>query len=296
MQVRRQSGRQPRGGQSSRGPIASVVIPCLNAGNSLATVLLALADQSIASEIEVIVVDNGSSDQSREIARRHGAQVLTCQKLGIAPARNTGLAASAGGLLLSLDADCVPADDRWAERHVLALRESPTGVLGTAGQTVPSFDGDRWSQRTDVTPHPAWGIDGELLYAVGGNACFHAQELQRLGGFPSFGVDDAALGQVARSAGYGFAWVPDARVMHRNPHGWWGYARQMAKVGRYSGGLAGRPESLRQFYLREMRRLASSGKLLMKGEVFEAAAVATKAIAQTAGAQYVWLSSKDGGQ
>ena len=95
----------------------SVVIPVLNDAALLARCLDALQAGSRRPD-EVVVVDNGSSDDSAAVARGRGARVVVEPRLGIAPASAAGFDAATGDLIARIDADCVPGSD-WL-RHVEA--------------------------------------------------------------------------------------------------------------------------------------------------------------------------------
>src|SRR5438128_127479 len=95
---------------------ASVIVPVRNGGPVLGACLAALVGQEWAPEqYEVIVVDDGSTDASAEIAQAAGARVISQANRGRAAARNVGAFAARGEILLFTDADCVPAAD-WVRR------------------------------------------------------------------------------------------------------------------------------------------------------------------------------------
>jgi len=213
------------------------VIPCFNNATTVANTLEGVNRLRGREAIEVIVVDNGSTDGSPAVARQFdGVTVLHCEARGVGHARTYGLARARAGSLLSLDADCVPASD-WADLLLSALESARPEVIGVGGRTVPRPNPDRWSQRAEITPHPAFGADGVPLYVVAGNACYRARAVAELGGFPPFGADDAALGVLARRDGLEFAFAPAAVVEHCNAVGPAGYIRQVSKIGRYTGEL-----------------------------------------------------------
>jgi glycosyltransferase involved in cell wall biosynthesis len=91
----------------SEAPELSIVMPCLNEAETLATCIgkaqRALAQHGI--EGEVIVADNGSSDGSREIAARLGARVVPVGERGYGAALQGGIAAARGRYVLMGDAD-----------------------------------------------------------------------------------------------------------------------------------------------------------------------------------------------
>lgn len=104
----------------------SVVIPVRNDGEHLRQCLGALARQTV-SPLEVIIVDNASTDDSADVARAHGARVVTEPSIGIPAAAATGYDAALGSVIARLDADSVPADD-WVEQVRKALDRRPHAV------------------------------------------------------------------------------------------------------------------------------------------------------------------------
>lgn len=218
------------------------MIPCFNAAATLRDTLCAVDRLEGRSELDVIVVDNGSTDGSAAVAAAFdGVTVEHCRRRGVGHARNRGLELARTPVMLTLDADCVPRSD-WAMLLCTALDRAPADVVAVAGRTLPRPHSDRWSQRWEITPHPGVGCAGALLYAVAGNACYRTEMVAGLGGFPPFGADDAAFGVLARRTGLRFASEPTAVVEHANPTGARGYLHQMLKIGRYTGQLE--PESI----------------------------------------------------
>lgn len=112
----------------------SVVICSLNGAKGLQRCLRALADQTISSRIEVIVVDDGSTDATSDVARAHGAKVVRHPvNRGIAAARNSGISAASAPIVGFLDDDCEP-EAQWAEKLLIGYT---AGVAGTGGPIVP---------------------------------------------------------------------------------------------------------------------------------------------------------------
>jgi glycosyltransferase involved in cell wall biosynthesis len=85
--------------------LISVIIPCYNQGHFLAEAIGSALDQSYAN-LEIIVVDDGSTDDTAEVAGRYSqVQCIKQENRGLAEARNRGLEASRGEYLVFLDAD-----------------------------------------------------------------------------------------------------------------------------------------------------------------------------------------------
>src|SRR5512137_682379 len=90
----------------------SVIIPAKDAANTLGECLEALLHQEslqLEQDYEVIVVDDGSSDNTVEIAEQHAVRVIHQTHAGPAAARNAGVRHAKGTLLAFTDADCVPS-------------------------------------------------------------------------------------------------------------------------------------------------------------------------------------------
>jgi glycosyltransferase involved in cell wall biosynthesis len=103
----------------------SVIIPTLNRADRLVTALDSVYAQSVSPH-EVIVVDDGSTDATRERVSRYYTNVryLFQQNKGVSSARNTGISAATGDWIALLD-----SDDRWEpcklERQQQAIRANP---------------------------------------------------------------------------------------------------------------------------------------------------------------------------
>ncbi|MEI6085158.1 MAG: glycosyltransferase family 2 protein [Verrucomicrobiota bacterium] len=114
----------------NRNPSLSVVIPVYNGGRDLERCLAAVLSQTYGGDnYEVIVVDNGSTDDSVAIARRHPqVTLLTESERGPYAARNRGIAAARGAVIAFTDPDCIPNRD-WIEQLVAAMKDPVVGIV-----------------------------------------------------------------------------------------------------------------------------------------------------------------------
>ncbi|MFO1095509.1 MAG: glycosyltransferase family 2 protein [Planctomycetaceae bacterium] len=118
----------------------TVVIPALNEERVIAECLHALAAQTYpADRTEVVVVDNGSTDRTAQIAQELGAKVLHVAKRSAYVARNAAIAATSGEFLAFTDADCL-ADPRWIEELIAVESAHGTGIVAGHIEYRMSFD------------------------------------------------------------------------------------------------------------------------------------------------------------
>jgi hypothetical protein len=123
-------------------PRVSVIIPCHNAARWIADTVASAAGQS-GVVLEILVVDDGSSDGSAEIAEKVGGPLVRVRRQangGASRARNAGTAAARGEFLQYLDADDVLTDGTIAAR---------VGRLDATGADVAYCDWVRWESDGD---------------------------------------------------------------------------------------------------------------------------------------------------
>ena len=150
--------------QPVRLPI-TVVIPTFNRAAMLAATLESFVAQTLPKDqYEVVVVDDGSGDGTSQIcngfARRMELKYLHIENSGISAAKNTGILASRGHILLFVDDDDI-ADARLLEQHLKAHKEHPQEHVGVLGYTT-------WAATLSITPLMRYITEtGRFLFAYG---------------------------------------------------------------------------------------------------------------------------------
>jgi GT2 family glycosyltransferase len=219
----------------------AVVIPSWNSAGLLPRCLDSLAAQD--TELELMVVDNGSGDGSVELLRERGVpHVSLPQNVGFAAAVNLGAARSRAPMVLALNADTVLEPGAVA-KLAEALRADPGlgGVQPRILQLEPGGEGGVASARL-YSRGMALSADGRAfeegageaqdsrsaaareVFGVCGAACLLRRDLfERLGGYDEryFAFyEDVDLNVRARVAGWRFAYVPEAVVWHVGNASW----------------------------------------------------------------------------
>jgi glycosyltransferase involved in cell wall biosynthesis len=154
--------------------LVSIIIPSYNAERYLGETLRSATGQTWP-RVEVLVIDDGSKDGTREVARGFegpAVRVLGQSNRGAAAARNQGLREAQGDFIQFLDADDLLAPDK-VERQVAALRDYPEGVAAAAWGR---FTTDPAATR--FVPMPVWESLDPVSWLVrswtGGGAMFPA--------------------------------------------------------------------------------------------------------------------------
>jgi glycosyltransferase involved in cell wall biosynthesis len=227
----RDGGDLARTGTSSMSQAASeqsfdvsVVVPFRNAARTLGHQLDALASQDFAGSWEVVAVDNGSEDKSRQIAETFSGRlelrvVEARERLGAGYARNVGARQASAGKLLFVD-----ADDEVAPGYISAM----AAALDRHDFVTSAFDQETLNPEWVRAAHgPAWRNRDEslpdqfgVLPNAGASIGISRAALEAVGGFPEDlpRMQDIALSWEVQLAGVELHYVPEAlyRVRYRD--------------------------------------------------------------------------------
>jgi len=192
--------------------VASVIVPARDAAGTLPKTLDALARQRVDVEYEVIVVDDGSSDETGALAARAGCRVVAVERaVGPGAARNRGASAARGELLAFTDADCVPSGD-WLAAGLRAIEQADI----VQGRVEPDPGVELWPFDRTLWVREAGGLFQSA------NLFVRRETFQTLGGFRDglmplagshFG-EDVDFGWRAQRAGARVAFSPEVLVHH----------------------------------------------------------------------------------
>jgi GT2 family glycosyltransferase len=193
----------------------SVVIATKDRARYLECALVSLLAQRDAPSFEVVVVDNGSSDDTEGVARRHGREPVTVRYLSSSEpnrgkARNRGVEAADGRYLLFCDDD-VYVPTHWVDAHAAAHRRDGKRVVNGPILNVPSY-ADR------PKPGPA---NYSRAFLCTCNASLSKDDFERAGGFDEsfdlYGWEDTELGVRLRASGLRWTFAWDAYLWHVKP-------------------------------------------------------------------------------
>lgn len=197
----------------------SVIVPAYNAESTIKECLSALTKQTVPqSDYEIIVVDDGSTDKTSEIAQQFPVVYLREENQGPAMARNLGAQVAKGEIILFTDSDCIPEPD-WIESMLIPFATEPE-VVGVKGvyltqqkQLAARFAQAEFEERYARLKKYRY-IDFVDSYSAG----FKRDVFLSVGGFdPQFAVannEDVELSYKLAQKKYKMVFQPKAKVSH----------------------------------------------------------------------------------
>ena len=200
--------------------MVSVIVPAYNAEKTIRQCLKALAEQSYPADLyEVIVVDDGSTDNTPSIVQEHAVRYIHQENQGPAAARNNGAQQAKGEIILFTDSDCA-ADVNWLRKMVSSFDEPQVMAVKGAYRTLQKAITARFAQlefeeRFEMLKKVD-SVDMVDTYAGG----FRRDVFMDMGGFDtSFPVannEDTELSYRMSAQGYKMVFNPKAIVYHLN--------------------------------------------------------------------------------
>ncbi len=193
----------------------SIIIPAYNAETTLGHCLQGLAGQTI-KPLEIIVVNDASTDGTVEIARTHN---ILCHSLNGSPkgpgaARNAGVRIARGSFLAFIDSDCIPPAD-WLEKLTAPLSSTVVGAVGSGYST--GFGKNFWQCFCyEELNFRRKNMGGRVKTLVSNNFACRKNVFEEVGGFPEeYPVCEDILFSTKIGQNYDLLWIDEPKIVHR---------------------------------------------------------------------------------
>lgn len=214
-------------------PSISVVLCSYNGSSTIPETVDALLNLDYP-DYEIIVVDDGSTDDTARLADRPGVNLVRTMHSGLSSARNTGLNAATGDIVAYIDDDAYP-DKHWLSN--LSLTFQTTDHAGIGGPNIsPTTDGPMHHCVANAPGNPSHVLidDGEAEHIPGCNMAFRRDALLSIGGFDTqfrSAGDDVDICWRLREAGFTLGFSPTALVWHHRRGSIRAYMKQQIGYG-----------------------------------------------------------------
>jgi GT2 family glycosyltransferase len=215
-------------------PKISVVV-CTHNGEATLAQCLDRAAELTYPDFEVVVVDDGSTDGSADVARARGVTLVQTEHRGLSFARNAGVQRADGAIVAFLDDDAYPDPD-WLHYVAASLRANDHAGMG--GPNIPPEDDGLIADCVAAAPGGPIHVlisDREAEHVPGCNMAFRKSALQEIGGFDErFRVagDDVDVCWRLQEAGHTLGFSAGAVVMHRRRDSVRRYLKQQYGYGK----------------------------------------------------------------
>ncbi len=215
--------------------LVSVVVPARDAAGTLGACLDGLAAEGVPGPTaELIVVDDGSTDETRSLAARPGVRVLAGDGRGPAAARNLGVRVAAGDVLVFLDADTVPQAG-WLAEMLAPLADPDVVAVKGRYRSVQRALVARFAQLEFEEKYTRLERARRVDFVDAGTAAYRREPLLAVGGFdegfPAQSAEDVELAFRLAERGARFAFNPKAVVLHTHASDLRDYLKKKARYG-----------------------------------------------------------------
>lgn len=211
----------------------SVIIPTWNGDCKIERCLTALRDQDFGHPFEIIVVDDGSTDNVLQVLARYpGIRVITQANAGPAAARNRGAREASGDIIVFTDDDCEPFPN-WLTEMLKPFATSD--IVGTKGvyRTRQREIIARFVQIEYEDRYLLMALQPTIDFIDTYSAAFRRQRFLELNGydasFPVACAEDVELSYRMSSKGWKMVFVPTAVVYHQHPNMFTSYIKKKFK-------------------------------------------------------------------
>lgn len=234
----------------------SVIIPALNSASTISLTLSSIFSNDFPEKLyEVLVVDNGSSDETVQVAKQYPVRVYHCSKRGIGPPRNFGIKNASGDIVCLTDSDCI-VEKQWLKKICNFFKKYPDAD-GVGGPVYPyPYSQNKIQKLTgeifvedQVYPTKIKKVESGSMSGIifGSNSAYKKDVILSAGGYSEPGGSNLELAWRLVSMKRTLFFNPEIRVSHIFPFNlrailkqqfrWGGQSTRMKRIHQVDKGL-----------------------------------------------------------
>lgn len=211
----------------------SIIIPTYNGARRIGKCIQALTAQSSLNLVEILVIDDGSEDDTAAVVAKHpGVRVISQRNAGPAAARNRGALEAQGNILLFTDDDCVPTPN-WLNAMLAPFQDD--AVVGVKGVylTHQKAITARFVQLEYEDKYRLMSTQANIDFIDTYSAGYRRERFLEMKGydtsFPVACAEDIELSYRMSALGWKMRFVPEAVVYHTHPDSFANYLKKKYK-------------------------------------------------------------------
>jgi cellulose synthase/poly-beta-1,6-N-acetylglucosamine synthase-like glycosyltransferase len=230
-------------------PTVDVVLAVRNEARRIGESIESLLAQDYPQAlVKIFVADNGSDDETVEVAGRYPVTVVRESKPGSAAARNNAIRSSKADLIAFFDGHCI-ANKRWINSMCARFEDLRVGGAqarienaATDPRVIAYLENSGMNSYDHVVEDTVYGRHNVYPWILSGNCMYRRDVVERVGGFDEElpACEDVDLSWKVVLSGYLLVNCPEASVVHWNDDDWQKFVKKSWRQGRGSAVLAKR--------------------------------------------------------
>ena len=217
-------------------PPVSLIVPVYNGASTLARCLESLRSLVYAhNRLEIIVVDNASTDQTPAILKNHADRIRIVQEStrGRSAACNAGIRNARSEIIAITDADCI-LDPGWLRSLIQPLQDLDVGLVG--GKILAARPDSLIQKFGEIIHDNESAVHQRFPSVIGMSWACRKLVIEQVHGFDEafLRVQDSDLAFRISQAGYRLVYEPNAVLYHENEETYWGLYQEGYKHGHWS--------------------------------------------------------------
>jgi len=196
-------------------PLVSVIIPCFNEERYIAGSIESFLSQTYQN-IEIIVVDDGSTDKSVKIVKKYPVKLIQCEHRGVSHVRNEGIRNAKGDIIVFAEGDGKYAEN-YIETIIEPLKDRKIGGVLAGERRILNWNNSLAQKYLSLRFIASYELTKIGERPVLGGWAFRKEIFSEVGFYNEKMAcgEDREFSERIKKKGYKFVWIPDTYMYHK---------------------------------------------------------------------------------